>query len=606
MSSTQESVSTAPGIKADRKQQAPAIWRFFASVKLGVLWLIILAILSIIGTIIPQTTGSLESLQGYLARIGPERAELYDKLGLLNVYHAWWFNLVLALMCTSIVVASIDRWPRIKREFDFDEPIPRDSRFRGGPFTRKWDLSGATNKLSGLQDLFRKYFGSPKVSHVGDDVILYSNRGRWTRVGVYFVHAGILITAGGAVLGNFLGFTAGQIFLREGQARDTVTRIAEVTPQGEINTFLDPMPFAVRCDDFTVEFYKDPRTGELSNRPKLFQSELTILKGGREVHSEHIEVNSPLRYGGYTFYQASYDEADPIFHLEAFDTQTGERIPVVARKDEPFKLVGAEHPYVVKFFEEHVQVDKKITLPLGPSLTVKQTGPHGEELDRFMVLQHYPGFDNERGAAWAFTLTGIDVTRETVEEPIIHLEAYHRESGARRELTVDLGEPINLEGDPSTYTIVGYDMMTLIDRDGDLGPAVSMVTLDDEGNELDRFGIFQHYPGKDIGRQARHVLHLKKVERVFFTGLQVAKDPGVWIVWFGSALMILGMAIAFSLSHRTSWLKITPQGVAFTAMVHKKRMAFEQKLDQFVEEFEEQFPAAERQGKSKPASAPQE
>lgn len=591
---------------ARKKAEAPFLWRFFASVKLGVFWLIVLALLSILGTIIPQTTGAVDSLQGYLARIGPERAELFDKLGLLNVYHAWWFNLVLALMCTSIVVASIDRWPRIYKEFSFNEPVPPASRFRGGPFTRNWDLPGAKEKLTQLQGLFAGFFGSPQVSHVGEDeIVLYSNRGRWTRMGVFFVHAGILTTAAGAVLGNFLGFTAGQIFLREGQARDTVTRIAEITPKGEINSFRDPMPFAVRCDDFEVQFYDDPRTGEKTMRPKLFRSTLTILEGGRAVLTENIEVNSPLRYGGYTFYQASYDEGDPVFHLEALDTQTGEVIPVVARKDEPFKLVGAELSYAVKFFEENVKVEEKVTLPLGPTISLQRIDPHGEKLGSLMILQHYPGFDNERGARYAFRLDGINVTRETVEDPVLHLTAFDNDIGISKEITVKLGEPIELEGDPIRYVPVGYDMITLIDRDGDLGPAASIAALDEEGNEVDRFGVLQHYPEKDLGRGARHVLRLKKIERVFFTGLQVAKDPGVWIVWLGSALMIGGMGLAFSISHKNAWMRITPEGVSFTATVHKKRLAFEQTASRFFEELEETFPAATKKSISNP-TPPQE
>lgn len=47
-----------------------------------------------------------------------------------------------------------------------------------------------------------------------------------------------------------------------------------------------------------------------------------------------------------------------------------------------------------------------------------------------------------------------------------------------------------------------------------------------------------------------------------FTGLSVAKDPGVKIVWVASALMIIGMAMLFYLPHRRLWAscKETPDG----------------------------------------------
>ena len=42
-----------------------------------------------------------------------------------------------------------------------------------------------------------------------------------------------------------------------------------------------------------------------------------------------------------------------------------------------------------------------------------------------------------------------------------------------------------------------------------------------------------------------------------YTGLQVAKDPGVWIVWLGCTLMMAGyLYVAFFMSHRRIWVRI--------------------------------------------------
>ena len=39
-----------------------------------------------------------------------------------------------------------------------------------------------------------------------------------------------------------------------------------------------------------------------------YTSELEIVKDGRVVAAKNIEVNHPLHYGGYHFYQQSYGE----------------------------------------------------------------------------------------------------------------------------------------------------------------------------------------------------------------------------------------------------------------------------------------------------------
>jgi cytochrome c biogenesis protein len=45
-----------------------------------------------------------------------------------------------------------------------------------------------------------------------------------------------------------------------------------------------------------------------------------------------------------------------------------------------------------------------------------------------------------------------------------------------------------------------------------------------------------------------------KAKQLYATGLQVAKDPGVWIVYLGCGLLLLGLYMAFFLSHKRMWL----------------------------------------------------
>jgi cytochrome c biogenesis protein len=53
--------------------------------------------------------------------------------------------------------------------------------------------------------------------------------------------------------------------------------------------------------------------------------------------------------------------------------------------------------------------------------------------------------------------------------------------------------------------------------------------------------------------------YLFSAKQRYATGLQVAKDPGVWIVYFGCGLMLAGLCIAFFLSHKRIWLIVSQQ-----------------------------------------------
>ena len=62
------------------------------------------------------------------------------------------------------------------------------------------------------------------------------------------------------------------------------------------------MPFTVRLDKFTAEFY--PGT----MKPSKFVSAITRIEDGREAKAV-IQMNDPMRYAKLTFYQASYDQS---------------------------------------------------------------------------------------------------------------------------------------------------------------------------------------------------------------------------------------------------------------------------------------------------------
>lgn len=48
-------------------------------------------------------------------------------------------------------------------------------------------------------------------------------------------------------------------------------------------------------------------------------------------------------------------------------------------------------------------------------------------------------------------------------------------------------------------------------------------------------------------------------KQMYATGLQVAKDPGVWLVYLGCSLMLIGLYIAFFLSHQRIWILLEPE-----------------------------------------------
>lgn len=65
-----------------------------------------------------------------------------------------------------------------------------------------------------------------------------------------------------------------------------------------------PLPFTIHLDKFTRELH--PRT----QMPSAFRSDVTKIEDGHKQRIK-IQMNQPLRHEGYTFFQASFQEADP-------------------------------------------------------------------------------------------------------------------------------------------------------------------------------------------------------------------------------------------------------------------------------------------------------
>lgn len=72
-------------------------------------------------------------------------------------------------------------------------------------------------------------------------------------------------------------------------------------------------------------------------------------------------------------------------------------------------------------------------------------------------------------------------------------------------------------------------------------------------------------------------------EEFVYTGLQVTKDPGVWVVWIGCILMILGIYGAFLMSHRRIWIRITADDVTVAGHTNKNHAAFATTFEQLAD-----------------------
>lgn len=73
------------------------------------------------------------------------------------------------------------------------------------------------------------------------------------------------------------------------------------------------------------------------------------------------------------------------------------------------------------------------------------------------------------------------------------------------------------------------------------------------------------------------------IKQRYATGLQVVKDPGVWLVYIGFGFMLFGLYAAFFMSHRRLWISIQEAGASSTIILcgssNKNQAAFSKTLE---------------------------
>jgi cytochrome c biogenesis protein len=271
-------------------------WAFFASVKLALFTFFILAITSVIGTIIPQG----KEMQFYVDAFGPGTAKLFQILNVPDMYNSWWFVALLTIFSINLIVCTIDRFPNIWRLVTMDNLAMDIARIIKMPKRQSFysELPVAEAAQAVEQALPAWKFG--KVEKDGG-VLLAAQKGNWSRLGVIAVHISILFIFVGAIIGSALGFKA-SVMIREGSSARQIYSYDAGNPA-------IPLDFEVRCDRFELEIYD-------SGAPKEFTSDLVVLENGKEVFSKSIEVNYPLSYKGLTFYQSSYQPVEDAYVIE--------------------------------------------------------------------------------------------------------------------------------------------------------------------------------------------------------------------------------------------------------------------------------------------------
>ncbi len=172
-------------------------------------------------------------------------------------------------------------------------------------------------------------------------------------------------------------------------------------------------------------------------------------------------------------------------------------------------------------------------------------------------------------------------------DPTIRLRVKTSETGETREMKARQGAHIPLPGGYS-FAVTGFTPSY-----NQFGPAVQMHINTPDGKHGNPFVVLQNFPDFDARRGGVFSFSLLGYDEPQYTGLQVKKDPGVWVVWLGCTLLVIGSLVAFFLSHRRLWVSLEETGsqtrVRLFGSAHRNQPAFELFFDKFKKDLKNEL-----------------
>lgn len=387
--------------KNTQDSAADMVWRFFASVRLSVVLLLTLAVTSVIGTLIPQNADPA----AYERKFGQPLYSIFDALNLFDMYHSWWFRLLLCLLILNILVCSIQRLKSTWKIIFPKNPAYQPDRFRKSPARVQWENTGASaGELEKIYETsIRKRFKHVRVEK-GDSEgnrLIFGEKGRWTRLGVYAVHFSVLLLMLGGLIGSIFGFE-GYMNVPEGESRQ------QFSLKNKNQTA--KLDFAIRCNDFTVSHYP-------SGRPKDYRSDIAIIENGKVAAEHKLRVNDPLTYKGITIFQSSYGKTPKDEFTVVFtDNKDGARFEKKAAMKETIEMPEGSGKLIIMDYSNSFSFRGH---NVGPSFIARLMPQSGKTRLVLLPVDH-PRFDKMRGGKYRISVkdlefrhyTGLQITRD--------------------------------------------------------------------------------------------------------------------------------------------------------------------------------------------------
>ncbi|HEX8949570.1 MAG TPA: cytochrome c biogenesis protein ResB [Dissulfurispiraceae bacterium] len=276
--------------------------------RFAVAFMILMAASLILATAIPQRT-AMNGVELYRFHADhPGLSSFISAAGLDHVYTTWWFLGAVFLFALNISLNLSEQVKSALRK-SRHEAFPGLERIEKLPLARTLPVPG--NADADIERRVKDALEGKGYRTEGHSNGFIASKGVWSAWSIPVFHLGMLIILAGILISGLTKFN-GSSELSEGQ-----------TFSGKGGEFIEKVFGALKLEpalDFQLRLKKYRTENWDNGRPKLYRSTMEVVEHGKPVFSKDVEMNEPLRYKGYAFYQSKYHGYSASLALRDKDT----------------------------------------------------------------------------------------------------------------------------------------------------------------------------------------------------------------------------------------------------------------------------------------------
>jgi cytochrome c biogenesis protein len=181
--------------------------------------------------------------------------------------------------------------------------------------------------------------------------------------------------------------------------------------------------------------------------------------------------------------------------------------------------------------------------------------------------------------------------QKTNEQKFYLVSLTDNKTGKKVSVRVAEADPTPVPNSRATLTVLNYNEDARIPTDEGLmplGPALRVSYND--GKKIEEVILFKDYPELDdkLRTKAAQKMVFSGMQEDFelqeVTGLQVSRDAGAAVVFWGFGIMMIGIFWAFFTSHQKVWAVVDGNTLILAGRTHRNPWGFKARFNHLVEE----------------------